>query len=146
MGTMGLIVVGFFWTSGARSLCARQRRPLRLLSRVQGGFYGSEPVMGAGPPLIVLIVCLIAPLLYSLPTALVSAELATHYPETGGQAVYVSLACGAAIGAHNTVRSAPPPLPRARARLPARSGGSLRRRSSMPLCTRNTSGTRFGQT
>ena len=58
--TLGLVVVGFFWTSG--------------------GFYGSEVAMD-GPPLYVLIICLTMPLLYSLPTALISAELATNYPE-----------------------------------------------------------------
>eukprot|EP00040_Diaphanoeca_grandis_P016384 m.84521 g.84521 ORF g.84521 m.84521 type:complete len:572 (+) comp25761_c0_seq1:1823-3538(+) len=79
--TLGLVVVGFFWTSG--------------------GFYGSEIAM-EGPPLYVLILCLAMPLLYSLPTALISAELATNYPETGGQCVYVTLACGEIIGAHNT--------------------------------------------
>lgn len=79
--TLGLVVVGFFWTSG--------------------GFYGSEVAMD-GPPLYVLIICLTMPLLYSLPTALISAELATNYPETGGQCVYVTLACGELIGAHNT--------------------------------------------
>jgi len=79
--TLGLVVVGFFWTSG--------------------GFYGSEIAM-EGPPLYVCILCLAMPFLYSLPTALISAELATNYPETGGQCVYVTLACGELIGAHNT--------------------------------------------
>eukprot|EP00039_Didymoeca_costata_P011637 m.164418 g.164418 ORF g.164418 m.164418 type:complete len:549 (-) comp15235_c0_seq5:3287-4933(-) len=82
MTTLQLIVVGFFWTSG--------------------GFYGSEPVMASGPPLYVLALCLAMPLFYSLPTALLSAELATNYPETGGQCVYVTLACGGLLGAHNS--------------------------------------------
>eukprot|EP00038_Savillea_parva_P006545 m.164405 g.164405 ORF g.164405 m.164405 type:complete len:559 (-) comp12421_c0_seq1:2029-3705(-) len=81
MTTLGLVVVGFFWTSG--------------------GFYGCEPAMD-GPHLYMLILGLVMPLLYSLPTALISAELATNYPETGGQCVYVSLACGPLVGAHNT--------------------------------------------
>lgn len=55
-----------------------------------------------GPPFWILVLCLAMPLLYSLPTALISAELATNYPETGGQCVYVTLACGSLIGAHNT--------------------------------------------
>jgi len=80
--TLHLVVIGFFWTSG--------------------GFYGSEPVMSAGPPFYVLVLCLALPLLYSLPTALLSAELATNYPETGGQCVYVTLACGSVLGAHNS--------------------------------------------
>eukprot|EP00037_Helgoeca_nana_P017669 m.167324 g.167324 ORF g.167324 m.167324 type:complete len:545 (-) comp24095_c0_seq1:93-1727(-) len=81
MTTLGLLVVGFFWTSG--------------------GFYGCEPAMD-GPHLYMLALGLAMPLLYSLPTALISAELATNYPETGGQCVYVSLACGPLVGAHNT--------------------------------------------
>eukprot|EP00041_Stephanoeca_diplocostata_P015344 m.292556 g.292556 ORF g.292556 m.292556 type:complete len:527 (-) comp20003_c0_seq1:386-1966(-) len=79
--TLGLVVIGFFWTSG--------------------GFYGTEICMN-GPPFWILVLCLAMPLLYSLPTALISAELATNYPETGGQCVYVTLACGSLIGAHNT--------------------------------------------
>lgn len=55
-----------------------------------------------GPHLYMLALGLAMPLLYSLPTALISAELATNYPETGGQCVYVSLACGPLVGAHNT--------------------------------------------
>jgi hypothetical protein len=58
---------------------------------IQCRFYGSEPVLSTGPPLYVLITCLAMPLLYSLPTALLSAELATNYPETGGQCVYLTL-------------------------------------------------------
>ena len=81
MSTLGLVVVGFFWTSG--------------------GFYGCEPAMD-GPHFWMLMLGLAMPLLYSLPTALISAELATNYPETGGQCVYVTLACGPVIGAHNT--------------------------------------------
>ena len=54
--------------------------------------------MSAGPPFYVLVLCLALPLLYSLPTALLSAELATNYPETGGQCVYVTLACGSVLG------------------------------------------------
>jgi len=81
MSTLGLVVVGFFWTSG--------------------GFYGCEPAAD-GPHFWMLVLGLAMPFLYSLPTALISAELATNYPETGGQCVYVNLACGSIIGAHNT--------------------------------------------
>lgn len=85
-----------------------QHGPLRLgqLSReslrgVGVDHAGSEVVMKSAPSLYVLVVCLVMPFLYSLPTALISAELATNYPETGGQCVYVTLACGSLIGAHN---------------------------------------------
>ena len=71
------------------------------LTKPSFGLQGCEPAMD-GPHFYMLILGLAMPLLYSLPTALISAELATNYPETGGQCVYVSLACGPLRGAHNT--------------------------------------------
>ena len=55
--TVNLFVVCFFWTIG--------------------GFYGTEGVLATGPPLVVLAICCVLPLLYSLPTALISVELAS---------------------------------------------------------------------
>ena len=116
LGTLGLIVVGFFWTSGGfygselvmGRLHTRALRPrpkfCRRGSRANVPLPPPPPPLfiGAGPSVVVLGVCLLAPLFYSLPTALISAELATNYPETGGQCVYVTLACGSMLGAHNT--------------------------------------------
>jgi len=81
LGIGSLVVVGFFWTTG--------------------GIYGTEPALGTAPSGYVLIMCLIMPFFYGLPTALVTAELSTHYPETGGQCVFVQEACGPTIGGHN---------------------------------------------
>ena len=89
IGTLNLLVVCFFWTIG--------------------GFYGTEGVLSTGSPRVVLMVCFALPFLYSLPTALISVELATLHPDTtGGQCDYVRRVFGPRVGAHNTC-AAPKP-------------------------------------
>ena len=64
IGVWGMVVVGFFW--------------------VHGGIYGNEAMLMAGPPLYVFIMLGIVPFVYSLPIALIVAELSTAFPEDGG--------------------------------------------------------------
>jgi len=59
---------------------------------VAGGAYGLEDAVGAGGPLIVLLALM--PWLWSLPTALMTAELSTAMPEDGGYVVWVERAFG----------------------------------------------------
>ncbi len=61
--TLTLIVVGFFWVSG--------------------GIYGNEELVSAAPPLVVFLFTALVPLVFSLPIALVTAELATAFPSEG---------------------------------------------------------------
>lgn len=61
---------------------------------VAGGAYGLEDAIGAGGPLIVLLGILVLPWLWSLPTALMTAELSTALPEDGGYVVWVEKAFG----------------------------------------------------
>lgn len=61
---------------------------------VAGGAYGLEDAVGAGGPLIVLLGIFILPWLWSLPTALMTAELSTAMPEDGGYVVWVDKAFG----------------------------------------------------
>jgi amino acid transporter len=61
---------------------------------VAGGAYGLEDAVGAGGPMIVLLGILILPWLWSLPTALMTAELSTAMPEDGGYVVWVEKAFG----------------------------------------------------
>ena len=56
-----MVVVGFFW--------------------VHGGIYGNEAMLMAGPPLYVFIMLGVVPFIYSLPIALIVAELSTAFPE-----------------------------------------------------------------
>lgn len=76
-----MVVVGFFW--------------------VHGGIYGNEAMLMAGPPLYVFIMLGIVPFVYSLPIALIVAELSTAFPEDGGYVVWVQEACGKRIGSHH---------------------------------------------
>lgn len=59
-----LVVLGFFWVSG--------------------GCYGNEELFAAAPPLVVFPCLLITPLVYSLPLALITVELAAAMPYDGG--------------------------------------------------------------
>eukprot|EP00325_Prymnesiales_sp_UTEX-LB-985_P000364 CAMPEP_0174705024 /NCGR_PEP_ID=MMETSP1094-20130205/8398_1 /TAXON_ID=156173 /ORGANISM="Chrysochromulina brevifilum, Strain UTEX LB 985" /LENGTH=515 /DNA_ID=CAMNT_0015903139 /DNA_START=110 /DNA_END=1654 /DNA_ORIENTATION=+ len=81
IGVWGMVVVGFFW--------------------VHGGIYGNEAMLMAGPPLYVFIMLGIVPFVYSLPIALIVAELSTAFPEDGGYVVWVQEACGKVIGSHH---------------------------------------------
>jgi amino acid transporter len=61
---------------------------------VAGGAYGIEDAVGAGGPMLALLALLIVPWLWSLPTALMTAELSTAMPEDGGYVVWVERAFG----------------------------------------------------
>jgi amino acid transporter len=61
---------------------------------VAGGAYGLEDAVGAAGPMFVLIGILILPWIWSFPTALMTAELATAMPEDGGYVVWVERAFG----------------------------------------------------
>ena len=65
VGICGLVVIGFFWVSG--------------------GIYGNEAMLMAGPPLYVFILLGIVPFVYSLPIALIVAELKSSQEGEGGR-------------------------------------------------------------
>jgi amino acid transporter len=79
--TMGLVFVAYFWVSG--------------------GMYGVEPLLKMAPPAYVFLTILIAPIIYSIPIALICTDLAVAYPYDGGFVAWVNLALGSKIGAHN---------------------------------------------
>ena len=78
IGVWGLLVIGFFW--------------------VHGGIYGNEAMLMAAPPVHVFVMLGLVPFVYSLPIALIVAELSTAFPEDGGYVVWVREACGQVIG------------------------------------------------
>jgi amino acid transporter len=61
---------------------------------VAGGAFGLEDGIAAGGPLLVLLMIIILPWLWSFPTALMTAELSTAMPEDGGYVVWVEKAFG----------------------------------------------------
>lgn len=61
---------------------------------VAGGAYGLEDAVGAAGPMAVLLGIIILPWLWSLPTAMMTAELSTAMPEDGGYVVWVERAFG----------------------------------------------------
>lgn len=66
-----------------------------IFYEVSGGPFGIEDsVRAGGGPLLPLLGFLIFPLVWSVPEALITAELATAYPENGGYVVWVSSAFG----------------------------------------------------
>lgn len=60
-----------------------------------GGAFGLEPLIGAVGPGLGVALIILTPLLWSLPTALMAAELATLMPEEGGYYVWVRETFGA---------------------------------------------------
>lgn len=81
--------------------CLQPRRALNFTGLaaltffcVAGGAYGLEDAVGAAGPLVVLATILLLPWLWSLPTALMTAELSTAMPEDGGYVVWVEKAFG----------------------------------------------------
>lgn len=66
-----------------------------IFYEVSGGPFGIEDsVRGGGGPLLSLLGFLIFPLIWSIPEALITAELATSFPENGGYVLWVSSAFG----------------------------------------------------
>ncbi|KAJ8768882.1 hypothetical protein K2173_023877 [Erythroxylum novogranatense] len=66
-----------------------------IFYEVSGGPFGVEDSVGAGGgPLFALLGFLIFPLIWSVPEALITAELATAFPENGGYVVWISSAFG----------------------------------------------------
>lgn len=61
---------------------------------VAGGAYGLEDAVGSGGPMLALLGILVLPWLWSLPTALMTAELSAAMPEDGGYVVWVGRAFG----------------------------------------------------
>lgn len=66
-----------------------------IFYEVSGGPFGIEDsVKAGGGPLLSLLGFLIFPLIWSIPEALVTAELATSFPENGGYVIWISSAFG----------------------------------------------------
>lgn len=61
---------------------------------VSGGAYGLEDLVGSSGPGMALILIIVTPLIWSLPTALMVAELSTAMPVAGGYYAWVKRALG----------------------------------------------------
>ncbi|ERN03649.1 hypothetical protein AMTR_s00144p00042270 [Amborella trichopoda] len=61
---------------------------------VSGGPFGVEDSVKSGGPLLSLLGFLIFPLIWSIPEALITAELATSFPSNGGYVLWISEAFG----------------------------------------------------
>lgn len=70
---------------------------------VCGGDYGIEDAVGAAGPMYTLVGLLLVPWLWSLPIALMTAELGSMIPDVGGPVVWVQRAFGDRIAHHNAV-------------------------------------------
>ncbi|KAL5708510.1 hypothetical protein ACHQM5_019300 [Ranunculus cassubicifolius] len=61
---------------------------------VSGGPFGEEPAVKAAGPLYAILGFLIFPFIWSIPEALITAELATAYPGNGGYVIWANEAFG----------------------------------------------------
>ncbi|KAF7836979.1 putative polyamine transporter [Senna tora] len=80
---------------------AKSRHKLALIPlvfliyfEVSGGPYGEEPAVGAAGPLLAILGFLIFPFIWSMPEALITAELATAFPGNGGFVIWANQAFG----------------------------------------------------
>ncbi|KAH9612379.1 hypothetical protein KSS87_003258 [Heliosperma pusillum] len=66
-----------------------------IFYEVSGGPFGVEDsIRAGGGPLLAILGFLIFPILWSIPEALITAELATTFPENGGYVVWITSAFG----------------------------------------------------
>jgi amino acid transporter len=65
---------------------------------VAGGPYGEEPTVKAAGPLYAILGFLIFPFIWSVPEALITAELSTTFPGNGGFVIWAERAFGPFIG------------------------------------------------
>ncbi|KAI3728032.1 hypothetical protein L6452_16658 [Arctium lappa] len=65
-----------------------------IFYEVSGGPFGVEDSVQAAGPLLALIGFLVFPFIWSVPEALITAEMGTMFPEDGGYVVWVSSAIG----------------------------------------------------
>lgn len=65
---------------------------------VAGGPYGEEPAVKAAGPLFAILGFLIFPFIWSVPEALITAELSTAYPGNGGFVIWADRAFGSFWG------------------------------------------------
>ncbi|KAL7164656.1 hypothetical protein ACSBR2_040536 [Camellia fascicularis] len=65
-----------------------------IFYEVSGGPFGVEDSVQAAGPLLALLGFLVFPLIWSVPEALITAEMGTMFPEDGGYVVWVSSALG----------------------------------------------------
>ena len=70
---------------------------------VCGGDYGIEDSVGAAGPAYTMIGLLVVPWIWSLPIALMTAELGSMIPEAGGPVVWVSRAFGPFVAHQNAL-------------------------------------------
>lgn len=93
--------VGNWGFQQRRSYHKPAHKPLAILPlvalifyEVSGGPFGTEDAVGSSSPLIALLGFIVFPLIWSVPEALVCAEMATLFPENSGYVVWVTAAFG----------------------------------------------------
>ncbi|KAE8694941.1 Polyamine transporter RMV1 [Hibiscus syriacus] len=69
-----------------------------IFYEVSGGPFGVEDSVNAAGPFLALLGFLVFPFIWSIPEALITAEMGTMFPENGGYVVWVSSALGSYWG------------------------------------------------
>ncbi|KAM1531393.1 hypothetical protein FF1_005481 [Malus domestica] len=88
-------------TAATTTTAATNRKKLTLIPlifliyfEVAGGPYGEEPAVKAAGPLFAILGFLIFPFIWSVPEALITAELSTAFPGNGGFVIWADRAFG----------------------------------------------------
>ncbi|KAI3706325.1 hypothetical protein L6452_23978 [Arctium lappa] len=92
-------------TNPSTKTTVKNRKKLTLIPlifliyfEVAGGPYGEEPAVKAAGPLLAILGFLIFPFIWSIPEALVTAELSTTFPGNGGYIIWAHKAFGPFCG------------------------------------------------
>ncbi|CAA0842287.1 Probable polyamine transporter [Striga hermonthica] len=89
-------------TAAAKTTSAKKLTLIPLIFliyfEVAGGPYGEEPAVQAAGPLFAILGFLIFPFIWSIPEALITAELSTAFPGNGGYVTWADSAFGPFFG------------------------------------------------
>lgn len=84
--------------TGLREVLGTRALVGMIFFEVAGGPYGAEPVIRKGGPLLAILGFLLIPLIWSLPIAVMTAELCSHDPHVGGKIHFVHKCWGPWVG------------------------------------------------
>eukprot|EP00439_Symbiodinium_sp_Y106_P083929 s211_g24.t1 len=84
--------------TGLREVLGTRALVGMIFFEVAGGPYGAEPVIRKGGPFLAILGFLLIPLIWSLPIAVMTAELCSHDPHVGGKIHFVHKCWGPWVG------------------------------------------------
>ena len=92
VSVLGLIAMAFFWVSGMYLWGWLVQVINTNTLMTAGGMYGCEPLVQLAPAAHVFITLIVTALVYLLPSAIISTDIAIGYPLDGGMVSWIDVA------------------------------------------------------